>query len=327
MQNFLRIALLLCLQGCVAPQQDSKNEPVESPVLAPTAKVSAVTMLHCAEGAVSCQEVDAIVFVHGIYGDEATFTSNSGFAWPKNIPKDIGGRKIDVYSASYRSQLLSWARGNSNSLSEVTNAFYLAMEPVRAKRYRSIGFIAHSLGGNVVATYIHKVKTLDGHINRARNAYVITLGTPLRGSAMADIGGLLKSVLGMRDPLLSSLKSENIYLDMLAMFRRDESLKSDKYKCRPLHVYAGYETETVAGLTIVPSKTAIGNDGKLFYRSPMPFAENHITISKPLNDRAPVYVWVDRVIEEEMSRLTEHARRTDHLPENRQICEDPDNNS
>jgi hypothetical protein len=39
---------------------------------------------------------------------------------------------------------------------------------VTSRGYRSVGFIAHSLGGNVITAYIHSVKSELGHSARAQ---------------------------------------------------------------------------------------------------------------------------------------------------------------
>jgi hypothetical protein len=55
----------------------------------------------------SCLDRDAIVFVHGIFGDEDTFKSGS-FDWPKHMPAAFEGRPVDIYRIKYSTALSNW---------------------------------------------------------------------------------------------------------------------------------------------------------------------------------------------------------------------------
>jgi hypothetical protein len=124
-----------------------------------------------------CGDRDAIVFVHGIYAGNTTFLNlASHFDWPSEMPRLINGRSVDVFKLVYSTELLAWAAGTNPSFVQLAEAVMTAMKPLRLAGYRSIGFIAHSLGGNVVSTYVHSVKTSLGHPHRSQNAFIITLG-------------------------------------------------------------------------------------------------------------------------------------------------------
>src|SRR5262245_29011316 len=111
-----------------------------------------------------CANRDAVVFVHGIYGSDDTFTNSSThFDWTKSFPRFMGDREIDVFKLNYHTKLLAWARGANPEFTELALSVLSAMKPLRTAEYRSIGFIAHSLGGNVISTYVHSVKTQLGH--------------------------------------------------------------------------------------------------------------------------------------------------------------------
>ena len=136
------------------------------------ASISLRGPLACTPVHVTCDEFDAIVFVHGIYGGADTFVNESTrFDWPSAFPRYIRGRYVDVYTIDYESALFRWARGNNPDFETVANEIYTVMAPLRKRHYRSIGFIAHSLGGNVVSTYLHMVKTTLGHPQRSQHAY------------------------------------------------------------------------------------------------------------------------------------------------------------
>ena len=148
---------------------------------------------------------------------------------------------MDVYRLDYQTALLKWANDKDPRFEEVARAVREAMKPLRIRQYRTIGFIAHSLGGNMVSTYIHLVKTKIGHPQRSQHAYVITLATPVLGSQVANVGSELRSVLRMNDDLLNSLTKDNLYLRMLLEFREEEDPKERRYVCRPVHLHAAYE--------------------------------------------------------------------------------------
>ena len=65
-----------------------------------------------------CDDFDAIVVVHGIGGDETTFTKN-GFDWPAAMPETIvaAGKStaIDVYMLNYSSTVARWTSGTNAS--------------------------------------------------------------------------------------------------------------------------------------------------------------------------------------------------------------------
>jgi hypothetical protein len=66
----------------------------------------------------SCLDRDAIVFVHGIFGDEDTFISGD-FDWPKNMPAEFGGRPVDIYRIKYSTALSNWFRTDTATFDDV----------------------------------------------------------------------------------------------------------------------------------------------------------------------------------------------------------------
>src|SRR6476660_5256647 len=55
----------------------------------------------------TCRGVHAIIFVHGIFGSDNTF-KNGSFDWRENLPSEINGSQLDVYSVNYDTQLTRW---------------------------------------------------------------------------------------------------------------------------------------------------------------------------------------------------------------------------
>jgi hypothetical protein len=99
------------------------------------------------------------------------------------MPAEFGGRPVDIYRINYTTALRNWFRTDTTSFDDVVYSIYFKMYPedgttaeLAPNRYRSVNFIAHSLGGTVVAALIHTVKSERGHDDRSRFGFTITLG-------------------------------------------------------------------------------------------------------------------------------------------------------
>jgi hypothetical protein len=257
-------------------------------------------------GSQDCGGRHAIVFVHGIYGGANTFTNTSrarDFNWPEQVPSVIAGSPVDVFRVEYQTALLSWARADIASLDQVVEAIHPELARLRARGYSSVNFIAHSLGGNVVKAYLHSVKSEEGHVERSRHAFVLTLGTPVNGAAIANVGLLLKDFLGMQDPLLSSLQRDNTFLRMMSLWGRQEDAKSTKFRCRQVSLYAGIESKPMGPVQIVDiisAERALPD----FARSKV-FPLNHSEIAKPDSASSELYRWFMEIAAAELSRVNE----------------------
>jgi hypothetical protein len=195
------------------------------------------------------------------------------------------------------------------------------MKPLRVRRYRSIGFVAHSLGGNVVSTYIHTVKSELGHPQRSQHAYVITLATPMFGSQMADLGIEIKHALGVRnDDLLRSLTDDNLYLRMLANFSSGDDRKGGRYGCRPVDLYAASEIKRMGPFLVVSARSAADLVKQRLASPPEPFMLNHSEMAKPTGPDDPLYKWVLQSITSELERL-EHWHEFMSLSAEYDLCE------
>lgn len=286
----------------------------------PPATLDTVRQL-CGPELGSCANFDAIVFVHGIYGGTDTFTnSTTGFDWPKKFPRFVTDRQVDVYRLHYRTALLSWAKGSYPDFHGVAAAVFNAMTPLRKRNYRSIGFIAHSLGGNVVSTYVHMVKTKLGHPQRSQNAFVIDLATPVLGAQIADLAEEFKASLGMSDPLLKSLEKGNLYLQMLNEFRQEESGKGVAYGCRPVHLHAAYEEKYLGPLLVVTPDSAAQSVANVVDSPIVGFQLNHIQIAKPAGPDDAVYNWAMSRVQDEYTRLENWDNSHVSEPPNRRLC-------
>ena len=244
----------------------------------------------------SCAGRHAIVFVHGIYGGAETFTNTDvspPFNWPEQVPRTIANSPIDVYCLEYNTALLTWAKEDIASIDQVIEAIYPPLSNLRARGYSSTNFVAHSLGGNVVKAYLHSVKSEEGHIERARHGFVLTLGTPVNGASIANVGLLLKRLLGTRDPLLSSLQRDNTFLRMMNLWARQEDAKATKFRCRPVRLYAGIETKALGPIQVVDVASAQSALPNFAVSRTFPF--NHSEIAKPRSKSDEPFLWFLRI--------------------------------
>ena len=269
---------------------------------------------------VHCPTHDAVVFVHGIYGGDDTFRSAS-FDWPKNIPHEIGGRKIDVFRIKYETALLTWLNRNIATMDDVVYSIFKSLypdknqppaKPLDPRRYRSVNFIGHSLGGNIITAFVHTVKSELGHAERARYGFIVTLSTPVEGAILANFVLLVKEKLGGAEPLLESLKKDNTFVRMLAHWQRSEDVKARRFDCRLVMLYAGVEGKPVfgiPGMTVVSREEALGTLRKFNSADASVFkyfeSYDHMSIAKPINANPgeTPYRWVNTIMEKEFVRL------------------------
>lgn len=255
-----------------------------------------------------CSAFDAIVFVHGIYGSADTFRNpRTGFDWPRDFPRrlQVGdeNRRIDVFRLEYRTTKLSWAKDSNPDFVELAADVEAVMQPLRLKQYRSIGFVAHSLGGNVISTYLHGVKTKYSHPARSRHGYVITLATPVLGSQIADVLAPFKRELGMTDRLIESLRTNNLFLKILNEWRGDEADKASRAGCRPVHLHVAFEEQRTGPVTIVRPGSAALPVAKIVNSPVVGFERNHLAIAKPSGANDEVFQWVEQLVLDELDRM------------------------
>lgn len=250
-----------------------------------------------------CKGRHALVFVHGIYGGSETFTNTQAspaFSWPENVPARLAGRDIDVFRLEYQTTLLTWASSNNAPLENIIRAVEPQMKTLRSK-YDSVNFVAHSLGGNIVTAYIHSVKSLWGHAERAKHGFTLALGTPVDGASIANVGLLLKDMLGMRDPLLRSLERDSPLLRMMSLWADQENEKAERLRCRPVRLYAGIESKPLGPIQVVSKESALAALGRC--ASTKVFPLNHSEICKPRSSTDEVFLWFMEIAEKEIERI------------------------
>jgi hypothetical protein len=264
--------------------------------------IEAVGEINCA-GKGPCLNFDALVFVHGIYGDRDTFKhGKTKFDWPAQFPREISGRKIDVFKLNYETALWSWKKGTNPSFLAITEGADAILKPLRQRQYRSIGFIAHSLGGNIVSAYLNLVGS-TGLPQHSQHAFVITLATPVRGAQIAKSAHWLKWFAGMSDLLLKSLEKDSINLEMQQAVReRIERGGKVQYRCRETTLHAAFEEKDMAFVNIAEQGSVV-KPIKDFAKNIKGFPLDHSEIARPDGPKHPVAVWVTGLVEKEYRRL------------------------
>lgn len=291
------------------------NPTIAAPLDLTAAEIIAVKDCATQRQARPCEGRHAIFFVHGIFGGVESFT-NGSYRWPQELAADFP--EVDVFVIKYNTQLLSWINSKVSTFDEIAEVLMSRMQGglveggdfrvlpegfVNKRGYGSVGFIAHSLGGNVTAAYLHSVKSELGHSARAQNAYVITLGTPADGAYIANVGKIIKRYLNRTDPLLVSLEKDNLFLRMLAMWRRAEYAKADRFGCRPVNLFVGIEGASVYGIPVVSEQSARKPYEGFAKKIKVFNSYNHLRIAAPDSKADPLNEWVTTIIREERERI------------------------
>ena len=91
----------------------------------------------------------ALIFIHGIMGSQDTWKNRNSY-WPDLIAQDSTTSTFDIYHVDYETGIVNGAR-----ISKIIQSLTQAMDHAQAMgQYKTIQFIAHSLGGIVVRDYL-----------------------------------------------------------------------------------------------------------------------------------------------------------------------------
>ena len=298
-------------------------------ILSANAAVRITALPPTACDGMECSDTDAIVFVHGIYGDRDSFkNSTTQFDWPLQMPRQQNGLRRDVYYANYETFLAPWRAGKNASLATIAKGLFDAMEPIRRKRYRSINFVAHSLGGVIASEYLAIVAKTIGYSERSRTAFVVMLGTPGRGSDIARWGIRVKSALGFSDELLASLERDSANLLQVHERIREQVVTRSAVSrggrgCREVAAHAAFELLPTNGIVVVDEASATHIVRTIYeaidvarIHSVQGFSKNHGDIAKPEGLDDPVARWVEQRIARDLQRIAAHP-----LTGGRRLCE------
>ncbi|MBM7866994.1 hypothetical protein GTO89_11115 [Heliobacterium gestii] len=238
-----------------------------------------------------------MVFVHGLGGDAFDTwrqDKNPETYWPNWVGQEFP--EVGVWSLGYAASPTKWARVWSRfcgSFSKSTGDFGYAMSlPDRARQVldllvqyglgkRPIMFICHSLGGLLVKQILRmSFDTAEASTERSifdNTCAVLFLATPHQG---ADLATLLKSFRAAFPTLaIEDLQAHNAHLRDLFEWYRNHAMAG-------VQTRTYYEARRIGGFLIVNPTSAHPGVGA----SPVPLDEDHISIAKPLDRNAQVYV-------------------------------------
>ncbi len=229
----------------------------------------------------------AVILIHGITGSKATWGDpDSDLYWPKMLSKEPGlSTNLDVYQIDYDSNNFS---GPAENLIETALETQVDML-VQQKQYSKIAFVAHSLGGIFVRTYLMHVKLKYGHTALSRFRAVITLGTPNEGSSLATLASW-----ATRNEQIRVLRPIDVN-DFAQLVNKSLREIQEKHEgCLSLRSFAAFEKKPVLGLGIIVSEQS-ATSGAF---SKIGFDRNHIELPKPvsINPVDPVYDWATTLI-------------------------------
>lgn len=269
--SFLKYAVLVI--GLLAPT----HVFCENPIVRLTTQWAARCDIPCNR--------TAVIFIHGITGSKATWGDPDGeLYWPRMLSKEPGlSSEIDVYQIDYDSN-------NFSGPAAVTIETELEKQLdklVEDKQYSKVAFVAHSLGGIFVRTYLMHVKLRYGHTALSRFRAVITLGTPNEGSSLATLASWATSNEQIR--VLRPI-DVNDFAQLVNKSLREIQEKHEG--CVSLRSFAAFEKRPVFGLGIIVSEQSATLDAF----SKIGFDRNHIELPKPVSPVDPVYDWATTLI-------------------------------
>lgn len=234
---------------------------------------------------------DAIVdicFVHGLagHGNKTWTASGQTSPWPKELlPTEITNARILTYGYDAYVFPKSGSKASANQV--VDHASNLLTDLTNARldgdtSSRPLIFVAHSLGGLVCKQALLRSRNnpeahLRGIFNSTKG--IIFLGTPHRGSWMADMAKVPASALGLvksiNTSLLTALQADTQYLkslqdDFLSMVRQQRE------SGRGLEVTCFFEELPLPRGGIVVSKDSATFDGY----NPITIHADHKTMVK-----------------------------------------------
>lgn len=212
-----------------------------------------------------------ICFVHGLTGDRTTTWSaqDPSDPWPKTLlPSMLSAARIITYG--YDAYVVRTPVASSNRLIDHATNLLNDLTTDRNRRNaatRPIIFVAHSLGGLVCKKAILSSRNnADAHL---RNVFdctkgVIFMGTPHRGSWMADWAKISASALGLmkstNKSLLEILQADNQFLEAI-QFDFWSMIRESKGNSRCLEVTCFFEELPLRGVGKVVSKESATLEG------------------------------------------------------------------
>ncbi|MFC9774519.1 hypothetical protein [Paenibacillus chitinolyticus] len=243
-----------------------------------------------------------VVFVHGLGGDAFDTWmrgKNRENFWPNWIAQEFS--TVRVWSLGYAASSTKWQRVSGFINKNKRDSGHAMSLPDRARQVldllvqnglgeRPIMFICHSLGGLLVKQIL-RMSSDSVETSAERGVYentraVLFLATPHEG---ADLATLVASFrIAFPTLAIEDLKAHNAHLrDLFEWYRNHlpEGAQTRTY----------YESRRVASTVLIVNPSS-ANPG--VGDSPVPLDEDHISIAKPLDRNAQVYVAASSLLRE-----------------------------
>ncbi|KAM0542036.1 hypothetical protein ACHAO7_010158 [Fusarium culmorum] len=227
-----------------------------------------------------------ICFVHGLTGNRtSTWTARGQPApWPKTLlPSELPRACILTYG--YDAYVVSKSVASSNRLIDHATNLLTDLTNDRRRRNassRALIFVVHSLGGLVCKEAILLSRN---NPNRSRQDFfthvkgVVFMGTPHKGSWMADWSGIPAKALGLvkstNRSLLEVLETNNQYLESIHV-RFLSMMREQREAGRQLEVVCFFEELALSAVGKVVSKESATFEGY----DPITIHANHADMVK-----------------------------------------------
>lgn len=223
------------------------------------------------------QSSQLIVFIHGIGGDPRTTWRNGTFYWPQELFNDKDFSHYDVLVFGYLSEC-----GPSFNIREIAISLETQLNKhLRKKKYKSMSFVAHSMGGLVTREFI-----LNRHHRMSRKV-------PIRSVVMLSTPNLGSNLVLLAKPFCDSKQLDDIekglgkYLDLL-----NDRWRFTYQHREPFYMVAAYELVPMTLLGIIVEK----NSAIYFGRDFRAFNKDHSAIAKPNDQDDEVYLWTKQQV-------------------------------
>ncbi len=241
-----------------------------------------------------------VLFIHGLSGHiERTWTTttdNSTELWPLRLEDDIPD--IDLWLVGYPAAKTYWG-GTGISIPERADSILALLLAESGLAGGNIIFVAHSLGGLVAKQILRNAERESGTNPRARNFLVRVkriafLGTPHRGALLANLSRMLWPLIRPSE-VTNDLILGSSQLRDLNHWYRHHSMNNNMGNLllsegKPSGVF-GIQLPTAIGKIVTTESADAG-----LPETPIPVDQDHMSICKPTNKEAEVYIHVREFI-------------------------------
>lgn len=209
----------------------------------------------------------AVVFVHGIFGDETTWASQET-SFPQLLTSDPAfADKVDAFVFRYYSPRF----GPAGNVAELAKQLKAALEDNHVLQdHEHVVFLCHSMGGLVTRRALILMRDLK------KVSMIYFYATPGNGAEIAQLAGRISS-----SPQLKSM----LPLEGNEALQQIQDDWMNWPEARTLPSYCSYETLATDGVIVVNQASA----RSLCNRLPEAMTANHSQIVKPEDRTDPRY--------------------------------------